>query len=248
MAWLKGGPASLFLTDEEKGKKDDDHKQSRKPIARRGWHPARVQPRRGLRRVVVTLLVGGLVWLFVKNIPTDVPIRDRRRPVYRHPTTITPIDTDSIPEFRPGERHRRPPAQPPPSQGMPLQAMPDTEEAKLSQIAAASGSTSSVEEKASAAGDGRSRDYNGPVEFSHLSESLHRLGETKGSYQVNRNVLFVAASLKSVSQLLPMACQMSTELRSYVHFALMSRSEMSFEEIKEVNGIDSACVVFFHGR
>jgi hypothetical protein len=98
-----------------------------------------------------------------------------------------------------------------------------------------------------AAADGRRRDYNGPVEFSHLSQSLHKLGETKGSYPVNRNVLFAAATLKSVSQLLPMACQMSTELRSYVHFALMSRSEMSMDEIRAVNGIDDTCVVFFHG-
>jgi hypothetical protein len=243
--------SSFFLTDEEKGKKDDDHKQLRKPaVVRRGWTPARVQPRRGLRRVMAVLLFGSLVYLFIKYIPTDVPIRDHRRPDYSKAHGGRTFDPYAVPEFRP-ELRRPPPPPPKPSaesspaqrpaelHGAPPHLIPDTGVAE-DKPADADGAGVAAEGQ-------RRRDYNGPVEFSRLAPTLHKLFETKGAYPTNRNVLFAAASLKSVSRLLPLACQMSGELRSYVHFALMSRTEVPFEEIRAVNGVDDGCVVFFHG-
>ncbi|ROW16582.1 hypothetical protein VPNG_01676 [Cytospora leucostoma] len=90
------------------------------------------------------------------------------------------------------------------------------------------------------------RDYNGPVRFLYLGETLHAIAGTKGTSPVNKNVLFAASSLQSAASLLPLACQMGRELRSYVHFALMSRSEISIEELQEVNGVDDSCQIIFH--
>lgn len=91
------------------------------------------------------------------------------------------------------------------------------------------------------------RDYNGPVRFIFLGETLHAIADTKGTSPVNKNVLFAASSLQSAAILLPLACQMGRELRSYVHFALMSRSEISIDELQEVNGVDDSCQIIFHG-
>lgn len=68
------------------------------------------------------------------------------------------------------------------------------------------------------------QDYDGPVRFLELAESLHAIIETKGTAPINKNVLFMASTLTSASKLLPIACQMGRELKSYVHFALLSRS------------------------
>ncbi|RYP13707.1 hypothetical protein DL767_010611 [Monosporascus sp. MG133] len=90
------------------------------------------------------------------------------------------------------------------------------------------------------------RTYNGPVKFLELASSLHAITPTQGSMAVNKNVLFAAASLKSAATLLPIACQMGAELKSYVHFALMSRSNIDLAELQKVNGIDESCNLIFH--
>lgn len=92
------------------------------------------------------------------------------------------------------------------------------------------------------------RDYDGPVRFLELAESLHAISETKGSAPVNRNVLFIASTVASANALLPFACQMGKELRSYVHFAFISRSEIGLNQLREVNGIDEECHIIFHGK
>ncbi|KAF7521932.1 hypothetical protein G7054_g12281 [Neopestalotiopsis clavispora] len=63
---------------------------------------------------------------------------------------------------------------------------------------------------------------------------------------VNRNILFAASSLKSAATLLPVACQMGQESRNYVHFALISRSDIDMEELQKINGIDEGCQIIFH--
>lgn len=201
---------SLFFTDEELGKKDDDHK----PVARgslhpQSWHPvARAPPRKTFKRLAIALLVAAAVYLFVEHIPTDVPIRDRRHPVY-----------------------------PPPASALLARPGP---------VALGKAHDPSVHD-APAAEDLPTQDYDGPVRFVHLGLSLYAIAGTKGSQAVNRNVLFAASSLKSVATLLPMACQMGAELRSYVHFALMSRSDIDLQQLQELNGIDESCQVIFHG-
>ncbi|KAL7922313.1 hypothetical protein ACQKWADRAFT_320858 [Trichoderma austrokoningii] len=92
-----------------------------------------------------------------------------------------------------------------------------------------------------------SKPYNGPLKLPHLGSSLEAVMiETHGRMQQNRNVLFAAASLKSAALLLPMACQMATERQSYVHFALMSRSDISTKELLAINGIDKSCPLIMH--
>lgn len=207
---LWGRMSSFFLSDEELGKKDDDHKPAVLPTIRsqQHWTPARPSPRKTLKRLALAVLIGFVVYIFIHNIPTDLPIRDRRRPVYNHG------DSEIIDPLQPPKKKSRPP---PPSRG----------------------------------GDGPdplAQQYSGPLKFMNLAESLHAIAGTRGGFLINKNVLFTASSLKSAAALLPIACQMGSELRSYVHFALMSRSEIDIDELKALNGVDESCHVIFHGR
>lgn len=93
-----------------------------------------------------------------------------------------------------------------------------------------------------------SRSYDGPVRFMELAETLHAISGTHGGSTLNKNVLFAASSLRSSGSLLPLACKMGRELRSYVHFALLSRNDIKIEELRAVNGIGKSCEIIFHGR
>ncbi|KAK9776767.1 hypothetical protein AB5N19_10645 [Seiridium cardinale] len=195
------GKAQRFLlSDEEMGKKDDDHKPAAVHIGLRtpGWQPKRGPQRRLLKRIAIVLLVAGLVYLFIHNIPTD----------------LGPVRTG-----RPQYGTRRPGA--------------------TSNNGAAHSPTP---------GDGADAEptYNGPPKFVALASSLHAIAGTRGGMLLNKNILFAASSLKSAATLLPIACQMGRESRNYVHFALMSRSEISIEELQSVNGIDESCQIIFH--
>ncbi|KAK3318539.1 hypothetical protein B0H66DRAFT_603121 [Apodospora peruviana] len=206
----------LFLSNEEMGKKNDDHKPTKRPPIRPPqWNTARVPPRKSFKRLAIAVVVGICVYLFIHNIPTDVGIQDRRRPVYHRPD---PDDDLPVPEPIPMPRLK--PAQPP--------AKPNKQVAKPTQDSAPESS------------------YNGPVVFPHLAVSLQAIYSTRGAYTSNKNVLFAASSLKSAAALLPMACQMGVELRSFVHFALMSKSEISMDELRAVNGVDDSCEIIFH--
>ncbi|KAH0496974.1 hypothetical protein TgHK011_004312 [Trichoderma gracile] len=92
-----------------------------------------------------------------------------------------------------------------------------------------------------------SKMYNGPLKLPHLGKSLQAImSETSGRLQKNRNVLFAAASLQSAALLLPMACQMAMERQNYVHFALMSRSDVPMKELLAINGLDKGCPLIVH--
>lgn len=207
---LWGRMSSIFLSDEELGKKDDDHKRAVLPTirAQQHWAPARPSPRKTLKRVALALAVGFAVYLFIHNIPTDLPIRDHRRPVYRY-TDSDAVDPIQLPKKK---------SRPAPTSHAGHEAQPTAQS------------------------------YNGPVVFLELAESLHAIASTRGGSVTNKNVLFAASSLKSAAALLPIACQMGAELRNYVHFALMSRSEIAMDELRAVNGVDESCHVIFHGE
>lgn len=87
----------------------------------------------------------------------------------------------------------------------------------------------------------------GSIKFPNLARTLRNIQATGGSSDRNRNVLYAAASLRSASTLLPMACQMSDKGLNYVHFALFGRDEIALDELLEVNGIDSSCKLILHG-
>lgn len=203
--------SSFFLTDEELGKKDDDHKGGTLPTVRpqQRWAPARAPMRKTIKRLALAIAIGFLVYVFVHNIPTDLPIRDRRRPVYKHDG-----DGAKLSSFQPPPRKSKPPS--------PSHAGHDAEPPAQA--------------------------YSGPVKFLELAESLHAISSTRGGFLMNKNVLFTASSLKSAAALLPVACQMGSELRNYVHFALMSRSTIDIEELRALNGVDESCHVIFHGK
>ncbi|KAI1103118.1 hypothetical protein F4804DRAFT_244371 [Jackrogersella minutella] len=202
-----GKMRGFFLSDEELGKKDDDHKPVRNGVGLRqpNWHPARVPPRRTLKRIALVLFVAAAVYLFIKNIPVLGPNARMRRPSYTY--------TDLSPHNPKRPAYERSPEAP----SNPL-ARPNAPE----------------------------RIFNGPVRFLELAPSLHAISGTRGTMLNNRNILFASSSLKSATILLPIACQMGVELKSYVHFALMSRSDIDIRELRKVNGIDDSCQLIFH--
>jgi hypothetical protein len=87
------------MSDEELGKKDDDHKPVKTAGQRRSsvWQPARVPPRRFLKRVGLVFVVAVLVYLFVHNIPILGPDNRMRRPVYPPPRGRPPLHPHSPP-------------------------------------------------------------------------------------------------------------------------------------------------------
>jgi hypothetical protein len=205
--------ASMFFGKEQLIKKDDDHKPTKLSPLRAQWSAtARTPPRKTLKRISIVFALFVFVYLFITNLPSDVPIRDRRRPVYQPPPVGNKLPAPGpMPKLKPDRKPPRPDA-------------PSTEPAPA------------------VAG----RDV--PLLFQPLASSLEAIySSTGGGSALNKNVLFAAANLKSAAVLLPMACQMGAELRSYVHFALMGGSEIDLEELRAVNGVDDSCQVIFHG-
>lgn len=201
----------FFLSDEEHGKKYDDRKPSKIPGLRAPhWHPARLPPRRTLRRTLLLAIVVGLcVYVFVKNIPDDLPIRDRRRPVY--------ADHGAPGSFRPQK----------PAVTLP-QRQPKKNAHEPSSVSTAL--------------------YSGPLKFTKLAKTLHGISEfTKGSFPINRNVLFAASNPRSAATLLPLACAMGREMRSLIHFALMGSTKITLQELRDINGLDDSCQIHYHG-
>ena len=93
--------------------------------------------------------------------------------------------------------------------------------------------------------------HDGPIKFYKLAASLHGVARLGGQHELNKNILFAASTMKSVAEILPLACQMAQWKRNNVHFAIMGRDEMDIVEIKNVNGITNAeddCNIYWHGK
>lgn len=90
----------------------------------------------------------------------------------------------------------------------------------------------------------KERYFDGPVKFYHLTSSLYRGIIPQDNA---RNVLFGICNLKTASNVLPMACEMSRRNRNRVHVALLGRQDMSIEVIKDIHGItDLDCPLSWH--
>ncbi|OAA65970.1 hypothetical protein SPI_02757 [Niveomyces insectorum RCEF 264] len=256
----------LFLSDVELGKKDDDHNRPRSSggsggggggggivsgivgsvgvsgLSGGGRTPTlaflRVQPRKLLRRFLFVFLVAAAVYLFIRHLPSDLPIRDRRRPVYKHQVPGDGQAGGGSPApYMQGQQQ-----QPYGNQGQsPPPSSPRGGSAKAGKGGEPPGA--GIPEPASGPAV---YSYNGPLRFLALGTSLRAITRTHGGYQHNKNVLFAAGSVQSIAALLPLACQMGSQLRSYVHFAVMSRSGISLDELQDINGIDASCNIFFH--
>ena len=114
---------SMFSSKEGLEKKDDDHRPTRTPSIRSQWTAATGAPKRKmLKRLAFIIALAVFVYLFIKNLPTDLPVRDRRRPVY-HPELggeKSPAP-GPMPKLKPDRKPQRPlpPYSPPASDNAP---------------------------------------------------------------------------------------------------------------------------------
>ncbi|KAL4919755.1 armadillo-type protein [Aspergillus aurantiobrunneus] len=68
-----------------------------------------------------------------------------------------------------------------------------------------------------------------------------------GAKSSSSATVFAAATLDSVSDLIPLACRMASQKLDTVHFVLMGRDNVSIEGIQRVNGLDRVdCPVNWH--
>lgn len=86
--------------------------------------------------------------------------------------------------------------------------------------------------------------YEGKIYLGALAASLHRtpMLDTKPA------VIFVGSNLKSVSDLIPLACQMARWKANVVHFVFVGRDDVSIRGLQAVNAVDDEnCPVLWHG-
>ena len=199
MSWL----GSIFAGDEELGKKDDDHRPLNGAPSP-AWSARKSAPAWRRRRIFYGICALLLVYVFVKNIPTDLG--------------------------------------PPPGRGF---MAPDTQTEKLPPGA---GSPPTKKPKRPAVPSEAEEHYHdGPIKFYQLAASLHGVARLDGQHELNKNILFAASNPKSVSGLLPLACEMARWDRNNVHFAIMGRAEIEIADIKKANGVEEDCNVYWHG-
>lgn len=264
---VRGTVQSLFLSDVEMGKKDDDHQRPRNRTGSHGsntgaasvLNSVRVHPRKFLKRLAIGLLALFAVYLFIKNMPSDLPVRDHRRPVYHSGAGGSNSDASRPGHPRKQSHQGQPPPRPPVpppygsegnqnqnqnQNGKPRAQVPPS--APVAPDVPPQAPPAPPNPRASAIAP-MANTYNGQLRFLELAGTLRSISNTRGAFIVNKNVLFAAGSLKSIATLLPLACQMGAELRSYVHFAVMSKSEISMADLQQINGIDPSCNIFFHG-
>lgn len=102
------------------------------------------------------------------------------------------------------------------------------------------------EDGAAGQGSSGSRDGKTSLSLPALPSTLKEIAKV-GDKEENRHVLFASSSLKSATALLPLACEMGRQGNNFVHYALMSRNDMSIRELKKIHGIDDSCGITFHG-
>lgn len=225
-------PPRIFAGDVELGKRDDDHRPGTTSSFRMAWQHRQVPnglPRRTVKRIAIALLALVALYYFFRNMPTDL----------------------HNPRPRPSYDHSGPPRPPKPPMGPPKPSPP-----------ASKGDAPSNEREKHT--EQSQHYFNGPIKFYELATSLTTTGRYRGiassknvvcasgfisvsSYLANIYQLFAAASLKSASTLLPIACEMSLQETNDVHFALMGRDNISMDALKTVNGITKECKIVYHG-
>ncbi|KAK2746355.1 hypothetical protein FQN57_003237 [Myotisia sp. PD_48] len=89
--------------------------------------------------------------------------------------------------------------------------------------------------------------YDGPVKFYQLAKSIYSLDSMRTYDRGYDLVLFAAADLGCVSDLLPLACAMGLRGLNKVHLAVMGWDEVPLDKIKKLNGYNSSdCPVIWH--
>lgn len=212
----------LFKNDEGLAKRDDDHK----PTAASSWIPKKSQlPSLRKRRLLWVVVACLFIYLFVKNIPQNLGPSDTR---YQEGLAkLAQAQRLSFASHQP-EPDLPDAAQQPPNKRLAPKGAPPvkTRETILGQTV---------------------HNFDGPIKFYYLATSLHGIARTAGNREKNKNILFAASDLKSVSAIVPLACEMSRWKRNYVHFAIMGRDELPMNDIKEINGVnDEGCKIYWH--
>jgi hypothetical protein len=188
---------AILPSDEELGKKDDDHRFM--PARRSNWSIWNHTFRWRRRRLLLVLAGLGLVYMVLRGLGGLVDGDGRRYPLGGHEYDVDPTEPT----------------------GAPSNTRLDTT---------------------------TNHNFDGRIRFYRLANSLHKSSSyTKGYEKTNRNVLFAMSSLKSVSTLLPMICEMSKWSRNHVHAAMMGRETIPLNDLLEINGVDKEeCLVNWH--
>lgn len=212
---VRSRPATLFPSDEERGKKSDDHKPGQMAFwnvkGRGGWRK---------RRVLGALVGCVVVWLFIKNIPTDMGPASRRLPY---------------------------------SPNAPQRAVPNPERRRiwdeLEHEQSQDPDRPFHPPKASSptGGQAPAEEYDGAIKFYHLASTLRAAAANMPFGADSTNVLFAASDMSSAAAIIPIACEMSSWKRNSVHMAIMGKSDLSQEEIHNLNGVSpGTCNIAWH--
>ncbi|OJJ50920.1 hypothetical protein ASPZODRAFT_287541 [Penicilliopsis zonata CBS 506.65] len=208
-----------FLVDEELGKKDDDHR----PSERRAW---RIAHWRGPRPRRFLLAIIGLyaLYFFFKHMPTDLgPAEERYNPILaqaRQRDRALGIISSG------------------PAPAIPLKGAPAVEPPKPENVADHEDDGDDGEDDPSPRTSGN---------LLKLVDSLLRVPKPISRHEVRSTVVFAASNLKSVADLIPLACSMGRQRVNLVHFVLMGQGEVSMERIQQVNGVDAdSCPISWH--
>lgn len=191
--------------NKELEKKDDDHRPRAGAALTSSWMPRQSLPAFRRRRYLYGLLVILFIYLFIKNIPSDIGPNSQRGDI-------------RVPLRRPSSQ------------------------------SAASALPSGEPPHPDKPSDVEKFYFSGPIKFYKLAVSLHSVAALAGHDGANKNVLFAASSLRSASEILPLACEMATWKRNDVHFALMGRDDLGIDEIMRLNGVNSECDIHWHGK
>ena len=236
----------LFPDDEELGKKDDDFRpdqhtlagdirQSASPSSLLGWFTS---PRLRRRRLALLFALLVCAYVFIKNIPTDlrpvgemVDIRDPTRTIRGVPVVNQAPLRDGGPVKNAAKDKDASATLPKPNPPMFTPKALRTDEIP----AVLRGGEKTTDHY-----------YDGLLRFYDLPGSLHGITHTNGYKEANKNVLFLAATTKSASRLIPLACEMANFNRNHVHFAFVGRDSITLDTLKEVNGVGRECSVYWH--
>ena len=187
----------FFADDTELGKKNDDFRPKKKSNMGSTATPFWRGPRK--KRLFFAIIGIWLLYLFWKNIPTDVPPVGLR-------------GDNRFPQWMSSQPAKQANQEPPLEDRVPVEP-------------------------------GKQEDYEGPIKFFELAESL----SIGSNYRGISPVVFIASSPHGVSSLAPLACDMASQKINNVHLMVAGRSDIPVATLKEINGVsDKDCPMLWH--
>lgn len=209
---------TMLPTDEELGKKDDDH--NFKP-ARRHHHHSNTSwghaPRWRRKRVLIVLgfCLFTVVLHYMRGGRVATP--EGLTSTHHNPFKYTKPTSESGYEEEHTRADVKEPRGPPPGIRAPRR------------------------------GEAAPHTFDGVYKFYRLAKSLRGAAHTDGYRRLNRNVLFAVSSLKSAATMLPLICEMAKWNRNWVHAAFLGREDIPLEDLLDINGVDrKSCPAIWH--